>query len=74
MDRIGRRWTHTTSPGCSPCRLVGVLLVDGRHLAIVIVVLLSDAACMVCVSMPLSTARTGRRRRSFEREILDMML
>lgn len=50
-------------------------LVDGRHLAIVIVVLLSDAACMVCVSMPLSTARTGRRRRrSFEREILDMML
>lgn len=49
-------------------------LVDGRHLAIVIVVLLSDAACMVCVSIPLSTARTGRRRRSFEREILDMML
>lgn len=48
-------------------------LVDGRHLAIVIVVLLSDAACMVCVSIPLSTARTGRRR-SFEREILDMML
>lgn len=67
--------THSTSPVCSPCRLVGVLLVDGRHLAIVIVVLLSDAACMVCVSMPLSTARTGRRRRrSFEREILDMML